>query len=141
MNNLESFVHGYAAALTAADIAAIAAAFGPHFVVSSPEGVVGGANDAQFRDVLDQAAGFYRRIGLRSIRVASITAEPLDERHALAKVAWAWDLAGAVGGEPITFDFTYLVRTDGEAPLILAAVAHQSEQAWLRERGLLPAPA
>ena len=120
-----------------ADVEATAGAFADCFVEASPSGVSCGKNDEQFRAQIPQGYAFYRSIGTRSMRIAALSATPLDGCHSMVNVGWEGLYERKDGSEElIAFDVIYLVQEIDNQPKIFAYITGD-EQKVLRERGLI----
>ncbi|HKP79700.1 MAG TPA: nuclear transport factor 2 family protein, partial [Phenylobacterium sp.] len=100
-----------------ADMDQVAALYAAAFIGASPAGVMTGANDDQFRQVMAQGYARYRAIGTKSMRLRALRILPMDAHHCVARVAWA-SVYARQGRSDVEIDFTvhYLVQTlDGEA--------------------------
>jgi hypothetical protein len=93
LNQMEDFFAAYAAGFNRAladvpeiDVEATAGAFADCFIAADPNGVSCGKNDEQFRAQIPEGFAFYRSIGTKSMRVASLAVTPLDDYHLMAKV-------------------------------------------------------
>ncbi len=120
------------------DVEATAGAFADCFIEASPNGVLCGKNDEQFRTQIPEGFAFYRSIGTKSMKLASLTVTPLDDYHLMAKVHWEALYQKKDGSEEgIHFDVIYFVQTVGDQPRIFGYITGD-EQRLLRERGLIP---
>jgi len=145
LNLMEDFFAAYAAGFNKAladapeiDVEATAGAFAGCFIAADPNGVACGKNDEQFRTQIPAGFAFYRSIGTKSMRIASLEVTPLDDYHLMAKVHWEAVYLKPDGGEErIDFDNIYFVQTIGEKPRIFGYITGD-EQKLLRERGLIP---
>ena len=120
------------------DVDGVVGSFADYFVESSPVGVQGGANDAQFREAIPQGYAMYRQIGITSMKVGALEVVPVNELHVMAKVHWVSDYRkqdGVTGS--IAFDNVYFLTLASGEPEIFAYVT-PDEQAALREHGLIP---
>jgi hypothetical protein len=118
------------------DIEGTVNSFAPFFVESSPVGINGGKNDQTFQDNLIKGYGFYKSIGTKSMRVDSLSLQPLDEFHWLATVHWV-SVYEKDGSEIIIpFQVLYMLRSrDGDIKIF--AYITGDEQAVLKAHGLL----
>lgn len=119
------------------DVDGVAAAFAPYFVGSSPRGVMGGANDEQFRAMIPQGFARYRAIGGKHMTIKGLKVTELDHCHAIADVDWDFayiDKAGQSGH--LTFTNFYFVTTAGGAAKVFGYVTPDEEQA-MRDHGLV----
>lgn len=121
------------------DVDATAAAFAECFLEASPLGINCGENNEEFRKAIPQGFEFYRRIGTKSMTIASMTPTQLDEFHWACKVHWVaryekpTDHAKAV----IEFDVIYLMQVIDDIPKVFAYITGD-EQRVLEEHGLVP---
>ena len=115
----------------------IAAAFAEQFIEASPKGIIAGANDARFRDVIPQGWEFYRQIGVQSMTIRSKDIIMLDEMHAMVRVQWncAFTRKDNSKGD-ISFEVIYMVQLRKEGPKIFAYVTGDEHKA-LQEEGLI----
>ncbi len=117
---------------------ATANAFASCFLEANPFGVNCGKNDDQFRAVIPRGYEFYRNIGTKSMKIASLDITPLDDYHSMAKVHWQAIYRKKDGSEEcIEFDVIYFVQTINDQLKIFAYITGD-EQGVLRERGLIP---
>lgn len=117
----------------------IAAQYTSTFMAAGPQGVSAGENDAAFIDVLEQGYRQYAAIGTRRMAVRGVRVTPIDEQHAMARVAFRASYVRPSDGEAIDLDFevTYLLQKQDRWQ-VFAFIAGD-EQALYREYGLLPA--
>lgn len=120
-----------------ANVDETAAAFAEQFIEASPRGVIAGANDARFRDVIPQGWDFYRKIGVQSMNIRSKDIIMLDEMHAMVRVQWncAFIRKDNSKGD-ISFEVIYMVQLRKEGPKIFAYVTGDEHKA-LSEEGLI----
>jgi len=131
--HLKEFFSRYESAFNAFDSDAIANAFADSCIITTPEDVLLVRNDGQLRTILNRITSRYKAIGVKSVKVASLTEMQLDPSHSLAKVTW--DLLREDGTEIVSFDVTYLVRMTEDGSAIILLMPHNEEQR-LREKGL-----
>jgi hypothetical protein len=142
---IDGFFAAYAAGFNKAladtpeiDVEATAGAFADCFIAADPNGVSCGKNDEEFRTRIPMGFAFYRSIGTKSMKVASLAVTPLDDYHLTANVHWESVYRKKDGSEEeIDFDDIYFVRMVGDQPRIFGYVTGD-EQRLLRERGLIP---
>lgn len=140
---LEEFFAEYEARFNRAlggsvDVEAIAGAFTDCFIEANPKGVACGKNDEKFRTMIPQGMEFYRSIGTKSMKIASLSITPLDDCHSMVKVHWQAFYEKKDGSKDvIDFDVIYLLQTGGKKMKIFAYITGD-EQKVLRERGLIP---
>jgi len=141
---LERFFHRYAERFQRAlddpggvDSEGVAASFADYFSESGPEGVHGGKNGLKLKFMMKRGFARYRKIGTRSMKVARIRVTPLDDRHAIAKVAWDSRYRRRKDGAHvrIAFENLYFVRFLRGVPKIFAYIVGD-ERALLKKNGL-----
>ncbi|HOI58484.1 MULTISPECIES: hypothetical protein [unclassified Methanoculleus] len=145
LSMMEDFFAAYAAGFNKAlvdapeiDVEATAEAFADCIIAADPNGVSCGRNGEEFRAQIPKGFEFYRSIGTKSMRVASLAVTPLDDYHLMAKVHWVSVYRRKDGSDDqIDFENIYFVQTIGEKPRIFGYITGD-EQKLLRERGLIP---
>jgi hypothetical protein len=119
------------------DVEATAEAFASCFIESTPNGVICGRNDEQFRAMIPKGNEFYRSIGTKSMKITNLEVTALDDFHAVAKVHWDSRYERKNGQEvQIEFDVIYLVQIIHEKPKIFGYITGD-EQKVLKEHGLI----
>lgn len=120
------------------DVDGTVASFAPYLVESSPQGVMGGANDAEFRKLISQGFAKYREVGGTAMRVTGIKVTELDEVNAMAIVDWEFDYKRKTDGKSGTVGFTnrYFLNLAGAAPKIFAYITPDEQQA-MKDHGLI----
>ena len=119
------------------DVDRVAAFFAPYFVGSAPQGVMGGANDEKFREVIPQGFAHYREVGGKEMLMTGVTVTPLNELHAFAEVGWNFvyvNKKGETGNVRFT-NFYFVTIADGTAR-IFAYVTGDEEKA-MKDHGLI----
>lgn len=142
--NLEQFFAEYEARFNRAmsesteiDVEGTAKSFADCVIAASPNGVACGKNDEQFRAQIPKGFEFYRSIGTKSMKMASLSITSLDDYHSLAKVHWQALYVKRDGSEvSIDFDVVYLIQRIGGGPKIFAYITGDEERVY-RERGLM----
>lgn len=144
-SDLKSFFEGYAKRSNDAlqdppieDVDGIVASFAPYLVESSPQGVMGGANNAEFRKMIGQGFARYRDIGGTAMRVTGVEVTELDDVNAMATVDWEFDYRRNKDGRTGTVGFTnrYFVNLAGDTPRIFAYITPDEDQA-MKNHGLI----
>jgi hypothetical protein len=121
------------------EVDATSASFTRWFVAANPDGVVCRANDEEFRSAIPKGFEFYRSIGTRMMRIASIGVTELDPHHAMAKVRWHSVYEKRDSSEVrIDFDVIYLFHMKDAEPKIFGYITGD-EDAVLRAHGLIGA--
>jgi hypothetical protein len=140
---IERFFEAYAAQFARAladpadvDVEATAAAFADCFVEAGPRGVTCGRNDEAFRAQIPQGYAFYRRIGIRSMRIASLVPTRLDAGHWGVRLGWSAAYASGSAEGTVEFEVLYLLQMTGNGPNIFAYITGD-EEAELRRLGLI----
>lgn len=143
--DLKSFFEAYARRSNDAlkdppieDIDGTTASFAPYLVESGPQGVMGGANNAEFRTMIGQGFARYREIGGTAMRVTRVDVAELDEVNAMATVDWEFDYRRKRDGKTGSIGFTnrYFLNLAGEAPKIFAYITPDEQQA-MKDHGLI----
>jgi len=120
------------------DTEATANVFASCFIEANPFGVNCGKNDDQFRAMIPKGYEFYRSIGTKSMKIASLKITSLDDYHSMAKAHWQAIYNKKDGSEEsIEFDVIYFVQGINDQLKIFAYITGD-EQGVLRERGLIP---
>jgi hypothetical protein len=119
------------------DIEGMVRSFAPFFVGSSPRGVMGGANDDAFREMVPKGFAHHRNVGGKHMTIKGIRVIELDRLHAVADVDWQFDYVNKAGkaGQVTFTNFYFVTIADGSAK-VFAYVTPDEEQA-MREHGLL----
>ena len=109
------------------------------FVGARPEGVQCGQNGARVTQALEHGSAFHRQIGTRHMGVRDTATIPVDDAHALARVACRAS-SEKPAGPTLDRDFEVSCMTDarGKAYEILSFVSGD-EQALYEQRRLLQA--
>ena len=119
------------------DVEATAAAFADFFVEASPVGVMGGANDATFRERIPAGAAHYRNIGTKAMSITARDLTPLDDFHWMVKVHWHSRYEKQDGTQAIIdFDVIYFVQMLDNTPKIFAYITGDEEKV-MKENGLI----
>lgn len=144
-SDLKSFFEAYAKRSNDAlqdppieDVDGIVASFAPYLVESSPQGVMGGANNAEFRKMIGQGFARYRDIGGTAMRVTGVEVTELDDVNAMATVDWEFDYRRNKDGRTGTVGFTnrYFVNLAGDTPRVFAYITPDEDQA-MKDHGLI----
>lgn len=120
------------------DVDGTVASFAPYLVESSPQGVMGGANNAEFRKMIGQGFAKYRDIGGTAMRVTGVKVTELDDANAMATVDWEFDYKRNKDGKTGTVGFTnrYFLNLAGDTPKIFAYITPDEQQA-MKDHGLI----
>lgn len=143
--DLKSFFEAYAKCSDDAlktppkeDVDGVVASFAPYLVESSPQGVMGGANNAEFKKLIGQGFAKYREVGGTAMRVTGVKVTELDDANAMATVDWEFDYKRKKDGKEGTVGFTnrYFLNVGGDAPKIFAYITPDGQQA-MKDHGLI----
>ena len=120
------------------DVDGVVASFAPFLVESSPRGVMGGANNAEFKKLIAQGFAKYREVGGKVMRVKGVKVTELDDANAMATVDWEFDYERKKDGKHGTVGFTnrYFLNVAGDAPKIFAYITPDEQQA-MKDHGLI----
>lgn len=113
-----------------------AAAFADFFVEASPNGIIGGKNDQEFRERVPEGYNFYRSIGITKMEIRQLDITELNELHYMVEVYWEsfYEKDGQPGS--IEFSVIYLLQNLNGTLKVFAYITGD-EQAVLKERGLV----
>ena len=128
------FTEALAGNLNASDLSVF---YTSEFITATPAGVMMGKNDDTLKRNIVNGYAYYRAIGTKSMRVRNVRLSPIDDRHAVAHVAWtavyAKDFQPDIN---IGFEVHYLMQESNGQIKIFGWVSGD-EQALLRERGVI----
>ena len=119
------------------DTGDLSALYTSEFIAASPAGVMTGKNDDTLKRNMENGYAYYRAIGTKGMRVRNVRLSPIDDRHAVAHVAWT--AVYAKDDRPdidIDFEVHYLMQELNGRLKIFGWVSGD-EQALLRERGVI----
>lgn len=119
------------------DVDGVVASFAPYFVASSPRGVIGGANDERFRQMVPKGFARYREVGGRHMTIKGLNVIELDHCHAVADVDWDFAYTNKAGESGhVTFtNFYFITVADGSAK-VFAYVTPDEDEA-MKAHGLI----
>ncbi len=91
-------------------------------------------DDHQLRNVIAQGYQFYKSVGTRQVKIASMDVTPLDEYHSMAKVYYQ-SIYGKKDGEEVSVDFSiiYLIQIIEDEPKIFGYISGD-EQKLLKKK-------
>lgn len=113
-----------------------ATAFADFFVEASPNGVIGGKNDQEFRDRVPEGYNFYRTIGITQMQIRQLDITELNELHHMVEVYWESFYEKDGKADSIEFSVIYLLQHRNGTLKVFAYITGD-EQAVLKERGLV----
>ncbi|KQW78065.1 hypothetical protein ASC89_14740 [Devosia sp. Root413D1] len=143
--DIKSFFEAYAKRSNAAlqdppveDVDGTVASFAPYLVESSPQGVMGGANNTEFRNMIGQGFAKYRNVGGTAMRITGVKVTELDDANVMATVDWEFDYKRRRDGKTGTVGFAnrYFLNVAGDTPKIFAYITPDEHQA-MQEHGLI----
>ena len=119
------------------DVDGVVGAFAPFFVEASPKGVMGGANDANFRKMIPRGFARYRAVGGTGMRITGVEVTDLDDFNAMARIDWAFDYKRPSDGRKgsVTFQNLYFLNFAGDDPSVFAYITPDEEKA-MKDHGL-----
>lgn len=119
------------------DIDGMVGSFADYFVGSNPQGVLGGANDGRFRQVVPQGFAHYRAVGGKHMTIKGLRVIELNDLHAVADVDWDFSYINKAGqAGHVTFTNYYFVTIASGRPKIFAYVTADEQQA-MQDHGLV----
>lgn len=113
-----------------------ATAFADFFVEASPNGVIGGKNDQEFRDRVPEGYNYYRTIGITQMQIRQLDITELNELHHMVEVYWESFYEKDGKPDSIEFSVIYLLQHRNGTLKVFAYITGD-EQAVLKERGLV----
>lgn len=141
-NPLQQFFEAYESfanrGIAGEDVAKeVAAVFANYFVESSPAGVMGGKNDEEFLRRIPEGYASYKKMGITSMKIKSVSITPLNELHYQARVHWQSFYKRKDGKEGvIDFELYYFLAKQENAYRIFAYISGD-EQGVMKEHGLI----
>jgi hypothetical protein len=119
------------------DISGIQNSFAKHYIEANPGGINCGSNDFLFRLSIPKGYRFYKKLGMRSIRISEKQIIPLDTYHYMVRVNWnAWYIKKNEISESIDFTVIYFLQHLNNELKIFSYITGE-EQKLLLEKGLL----
>jgi len=104
---------------------AAAAMYAETFLAGGPEGARC-IRAEDFLKALPKRKEMFERAGCRRTELAGVTETPLGERYAMARTKWRMAFEREGGREEVVeVESTFIVDFVGEAPRIIAYLAHQ----------------
>jgi hypothetical protein len=133
---LGKFFRKYEQAANALDFERMADFFAEEFISAGPKGTIARSR-SEFLEKAEQAAGFYRSVGQKSMKILSTDKTPITLEYTLVKLHWGAKFE-KTGDHLHEFDVSYVVQKTGSEPRILMFVSHQDEEQAMHELGLVP---
>lgn len=135
---LRRFFQQYAEASLEGDADAIASAYAPSYIESSPDTfAVWKVDDAYRAALTERHAVMKEQLGLSASHIDVRAIEEVAPSHFLVAADWRMTFARAGAGHVTSrFRVSYIVRTQA-GPKILAYLSHESEEAVLLRDGVI----
>ena len=135
---LRRFFQQYAKASLEGDAEAIAAAYAPSYIESSPDTFAAWTVDEAYRTALaERHAIMTEHLGLTELDIDVKTIEEVAPRHFLVAADWRMAFSRARKGQVTScFQVTYIVKLQAR-PEILAYLPHETEEAVMRRDGVI----
>ncbi|MCC6981791.1 MAG: hypothetical protein IT535_00835 [Bauldia sp.] len=109
--------------------------FAEHFISAGPKGSIAQGRD-QLMQMSRQGADFYRSVGQTGTKILSMKETEISPQYSMVTVHWAATFKKL--DKPVEFDVSYIVqKTEPNDPKIIMFIAHQDEEAAMRELELL----
>jgi|SRR5688572_961102 len=131
---LEKMFTEYEKAFSTLDIRKNAEFFADTFISAGPKGTIAQSKE-DFIKKAGQAAEFYKSVGQTSAKIISKNFIPISDHYTMATVHWGV-MFQKTGDELVEFDVSYFVQETGGDPKIILFIAHQDEEAAMKELGL-----
>lgn len=109
--------------------------FAEHFISAGPKGSIAQGRD-EFAKMASKAAEFYRSVGQTSAKILSMDETAISNEYSMVRVHWGVTFK-KTGDRLIEFVVTYFIQKTGQEPKIIMFIAHQDEEAAMKELGLL----
>jgi hypothetical protein len=120
------------------DIEGVACAFADCFIESSPNGIITGNNNEEFRRQIPKGFEYYRSLETKSMQVQKLDITIIDELHSMAKVYWRAYYVKKDNSEVcINFNVVYFLKSIEGKLKIFCYITGDEEKAY-RENGLIP---
>jgi ketosteroid isomerase-like protein len=135
---LRRFFQHYAKASLDGDADAVASAYAPSYIESSPDTFAAWKVDEAYRAALSERHVLMKEhLGLTGLDVEISRIEEVAPRHFLVAANWSMAFTRAKTGHVTSrFQVTYVVKLQAR-PEILAYLSHESEEAVLRRDGVI----
>lgn len=118
------------------DASEVANSFAEHFIEASPDGILAGTNDENYRKMIPKGWSAYRKMGVISMYIIQKEITLLDDLHAIVKIDWRCLYTKNDDQGNIDFVNYYLLH-QAEDQLKIFAYITGDEQKALREHGLI----
>lgn len=107
------------------------------FIAATPHGVHTGKVDEEFESTMSKGYERYRALGTKSMEVAGIDIQDIDDTHCLARVRWNSTYQKPDDGEiHVPFEVSYLLEQQGNDLKVFGWVTGD-EEALLKANGVL----
>ncbi|QXD13699.1 hypothetical protein GQ464_009420 [Rhodocaloribacter litoris] len=125
----------YEHAFSALDVARQADLFADSFLSAGPRGVIAGSK-AQFTQMAEQMATFYKGVGFSGARIVSMEEKPITVAFSLVDVRWE-AVFRRQEEKYVQFDVSYIVQRTDTDPKIILFITHQDEQEGMKDLKLI----
>ena len=120
------------------DIEGVADSFATSFIEASPVGIIAGANDKKFKEMIPKGYEFYVSTGIKTMEIISKEITFLDDRHSMVKVYWNSKYEREDASEvTIAFDVFYLLQEINGQLKIFSYITGDEEKV-LKDNGIKP---
>ena len=133
---LKEFFESYGVISCSGDLKPLTGFYADSFMVAGPEGSAAFRNDESFVQWLEQLRQTNERSGLKSMRIVAFNEFPISGQYKGATVTWGAQFE-KTGEELIEFNITYFVHLPEALPKIIMYISERSQEALMREKGLL----
>jgi hypothetical protein len=135
-NSLRSFFEQYAQATNQMHAATIAGFYADNFIAAGPKGNMVFKNDEKFLQWLDQLKDFNHQTGMRNLRIVKYEETSIGKYYRMVIIEWGATFRKS-GEELVTFEISYFADITKQAAKVIMYIAHEDQEDYMRERGLL----
>lgn len=132
---MNDFFSAYEKAFSSLDVQKQAEMFADTFFSAGPKGTIA-QTKAEFLKLADSMAEYYRNIGQQYAKVITLHEIRISNEYTLVNVHWGARFK-KIPDRLIEFDVSYLVQHIGGKYEILLFIAHQDEEAAMKQLGVL----
>lgn len=133
---LDKLFQEYENAFSHLDFRKIAQFYSDSFISAGPKGAIS-QNKQDFLKKAEEAAGFYRSVGMTSAKMLSKKEIPISDDYTVVTTHWAATFK-KTADKSIEFDVSYLVHLTNDEPEILMSIAHEDELEAMKRLELIP---
>lgn len=106
------------------------------FIGADPNGAKVFRNGVLFRLFAGWGMKRYKKLGMNSAKILSLTETPISEHYTLVKTHYGVKFR-KTGDKLIEFDVSYLVCLVEKEPKIILFISHEDEHKTMKELGLM----